>query len=234
MKNLLNTGVVTLGLVAGLAASAQEIRFLCYGDGFECETYETLVSAFEAEHEGVNVVVDKVGYDVIRDQLEARLQAGEGPDVARVTNLGGLNPYYLDIAPYVDSPDYWEDNLGAVLNWLRVGDDDNGIYGFQDQLTVTGPYINVSLFEEAGVAIPGNGATWEDWAAATHRVQEELGLYSGMVMDRTGHRMAGPAMSMGAGFFDDDGNPAIIDDGFKTMVGFMKEWHESGLMPQDC
>ena len=41
------------------------------------------------------MVVDEVGYDVIRDQLEARLQAGEAPDLARVTNLGGLNPSTL-------------------------------------------------------------------------------------------------------------------------------------------
>ena len=30
----------------------------------------------------------------------------------------------------------------------RGGSDDNGIYGLQDQLTVTGPYINVSFLRK--------------------------------------------------------------------------------------
>ena len=30
--------------------------------------------------------------------------AGTGPDIARVTDLGGLHKYYLDLAPYVDTP----------------------------------------------------------------------------------------------------------------------------------
>ena len=232
MKQTINASLATLALALGLTATAQEIRFLCYGDGFECETYELLAEQFAAEQDGATVVVDEVGYDVIRDQLEARLQAGEAPDLARVTNLGGLNPFYLDLTPYVDA-DYWEANFGALLPWTRGGSDDNGIYGLQDQLTVTGPYINVSLFEEAGVALPGEGASWDDWASAAAAVQAELGLYSGMVMDRSGHRFAGIAMSQGAGYFDEAGEPALIDDGFKAAVETMKSWHDSGLMPID-
>ena len=31
--------------------------------------------------------------------LPIQLAAGEGPDIARVTDLGGLNKYYADITP---------------------------------------------------------------------------------------------------------------------------------------
>jgi len=41
-----------LALVAG-AASAQEIRFMCYSDGNECEVYDDVLDRFEAENEGV-------------------------------------------------------------------------------------------------------------------------------------------------------------------------------------
>jgi len=30
------------------------------------------------------------------EQLPVQLAAGEGPDIARVTDLGGLNKFYLD------------------------------------------------------------------------------------------------------------------------------------------
>lgn len=223
--------VAVMMSTTAMAADA-ELRYLCYGDANECEVTRELLDRFEADNPGIKVVVDKVGYSVIREQLETRLEAGEGPDMARVTNLGGLNKYYLDLSPYVDA-DYWSSNFGATLDWMRSGDDDKGIYGWLTQLTVTGPYVNKTMFDEAGVDMPGENATWDDWAAATSAVQDELGLYAGMVMDRSGHRLAGPAMSMGAGYFDADGGPAVIDDGFKGMVDRMVDWHASGLMPQD-
>ena len=51
-------------------------------------------------------------------------------------------------------------------------------------------------------------------------------------MDRSGHRMAGPAMSYGAKYYADDGS-FVVDDGYRTFAGLMMEWHESGLMPAD-
>jgi len=53
-----------------------------------------------------------------------------------------------------------------------------------------------------------------------------------MVMDRSGHRMAGPAMSYGAKYFGDDGK-LMIDQGFMDFSQKMVDWHESGLMPAD-
>ena len=50
-------------------------------------------------------------YKAILESLPVQLAAGEGPDLARVTDLGGLNQYYLDLAPYVDAA-YWEANFG--------------------------------------------------------------------------------------------------------------------------
>ena len=92
--------------------------------------------------------------------------------------------------------------------------------------------MNLTMFEEAGVDIPAPGATWEEWAEATQAVMDGTGSYAGMVMDRSGHRMAGPAMSYGAAYFD-DGGKLVVDDGYKAFAQLMIDWHESGLMPAD-
>ena len=99
-------------------------------------------------------------------------------------------------------------------------------------MTVTGPYVNLTMFEEAEVELPAPGATWEEWADATQEVMDATGSYAGMVMDRSGHRFAGPAMSYGAAYFDGDGN-FVVDDGFRKFAGLMMDWHDSGLMPPD-
>ena len=108
-------------------------------------------------------------------------------NLARVTNLGGLNKFYLDLKPYIDAT-YWEQNYGATLPWYRKPSGDDGIYGWQTQLTVTGPYVNVTMFEDAGVDMPEEGATWDDWADALREVKSELGLTAGLALDRTAHR----------------------------------------------
>ena len=83
------------------------------------------------------------------------------------------------------------------------------------QLTITGPYVNRTLFEQAGVAIPADDADWQTWAEAARAVAEATGTTFPMALDRSGHRLAGPAIGMGAKFFDAEGNPAVVDDGFR-------------------
>ena len=224
-------GVAVSGFVAQ-AAFADEVDFLCYQDLNECEVIESMAADFTAAT-GHTVKVTTVGYDIVRDQLENQLQTDAAPDVARVTNLGGFNQYYLDLAPYVDAG-FWEENYSATLPWFRApGGEDQGIYGWMTQLTVTGPYVNVTMFDDAGVDMPGEGASWDDWMGALAEVKDTLGIPSGMAMDRTAHRWAGPAFSYGAKFFDDAGEPILVDEGFKDFAAKFIGWHEAGLMPSD-
>ena len=160
-------GVATVGLLAGNAFAETELRMTWYNDGIEGEVMQGLLDKFEAANPDIKVTLDVVPYKAILESLPVQLAAGEGPDLARVTDLGGLSQYYLDLTPHISDPGYWKENFGPFLKWL----DPNGeaISGFMTQLTVTGPYVNKTLFEQAGVDMPGEGATWDDWAKAVER-----------------------------------------------------------------
>src|SRR5438093_13783609 len=138
--------VAALSLVVGVAC-AGEIRVACYSDGNECEVTQDLAKRFEAQNTDVKVLIDKVPFKAIVEQLPVQLAAGEGPDIARVTELAGLSKYYLDITPYVKDPKYWESNFGQTLLWMPPTAGDNGIYGMMTQITVTPPTVNKPLFE---------------------------------------------------------------------------------------
>ncbi len=216
------------------AGDVVELRMTWYTDGNEDVVMRDLLDRFEADNPDIKVVMDTVAYQQILDNLPIQLAAGEGPDMARVTDLGGLAEFYLDMSPYLSDSAYWEENFGPFLAWLRLEGDSSSISGFMTQLTVTGPYINKTLFDQAAVDIPGDGATWEDWAAAATEVAEALDIEMPMAMDRSGHRFAGPAISMGAKFFDADGNPVLADDeGFRAMAELFVNWHQDGTMPMD-
>jgi alpha-1,4-digalacturonate transport system substrate-binding protein len=226
------TAAIALLVGAKAAGAATELRYTCYEDGNECQVMRELLDRFEADNPDITVAVDVVPYKAILESLPIQLAAGEGPDLGRVTDLGGLSQYYLDLAPYVDGT-YWEDNFGDTLAWFRSGPDDDGIYGMMTQLTITGPYINRTLFEQAGVEVPGEGATWDEWTAAAREVAEATQTPFPMALDRSGHRLAGPAISMGAKFFDADGELAVVDEGFREAVTRFVEWNQDGTMAKD-
>ena len=230
--SLLALGIAALSLT-GHAASASDIRVMCYQDGNECEVYKDLAGRFMKDHLDVHITIDTVPYSAILQSLPVQLAAGNGPDIARVTDFGATGKYLLDLRPYLSDATMWEQEFGQVLDWMRPDTKDSGIYGLLTQLTVVGPFINKTLFEQANVPIPGAKATWDDWAAAVDKVAKATSTPYGMAWDRSGHRFAGPAISYGAKYFNADGQPDVIDPGFEAMASRFVEWNKSGMVEKD-
>ena len=236
--NRLTSALAASALVAswcGAAAFAEtELRMMWYNDGHEGEVMRGLLDRFEAENPDIKVTLDVVPYKAILESLPVQLAAGQGPDIARVTDLGGLSEHLSGPNPLhfrsrrIGKPVSARSSSGCAR---RVT-----IARFRDswtQLTVTGPYVNKTLFEQAGVDLPGDGATWSDWAAAVNEVASALDIAIPMAWDRSGHRVSGPAIAMGANMFDDEGNPALVDDGLKAMATLLYDWHQDGTMSKE-
>jgi alpha-1,4-digalacturonate transport system substrate-binding protein len=216
-------------LMLATPAIAGDVRLMWYSDGVEGAVIEDLLARFMAENPGVNVILDNVAYQVIQEQLPIQLQAGQGPDIARVTNLKEQAAHWLDLTPYLQDPEAWRTNFADTLDWMRP-DGSQAIPGFMTQLTLTGGFANATLFEQAGVPIPGDSATWDDWVAASAEVAEKLDLPAAFAIDRSGHRISGPNVSYGANYVAPDGKPAPVDEGVRTFVGKLVGWTEEGKM----
>jgi alpha-1,4-digalacturonate transport system substrate-binding protein len=221
------------GFAIGAAAAQTTLRMTWYSDGNEGEVMADLLRRFEDKNKDIHVVLDQVPYKAINENLPVQLASGQGPDIARVSDLGGLARYMLDLRPYLKDAAYWEANYGPFLQWMRVPGDTSSIPGFTTQLTVSGPFVNKTLFEQAGVAMPPAKATWEDWAKATKEVADKVQAPFPIAFDRSGHRFFGMAITQGAAVFDDKGNPAVIDDGFKRAAKLIYDWHNSGVMSKE-
>lgn len=224
---------IALAVAFILPLRAAELRVTCYSDGNECDVLRELAAQFTAAHKATTIKVDQVAYKAILESLPVQLAAGNGPDIARVTDFGTIAASLLDLRPYLPDPGYWNANFGPTLAWMRATPADRGIYGLMSQLTVTGPYVNASLFEQAGVPVPDARATWDDWATAAQRVAKATGTPYGMAWDRSGHRFAGPAVSYGAAYFAVDGAPAVVDAGFKAAASRFVRWNADGTVERD-
>jgi len=212
-----------------IAKAATEVRIMWYSDGNEGEVMRDLLDRFEAANPDIKVALDRVPYKTITENLPALVSSGQAPDMARVTDLGGQAEYYLDVGPLLKDRADWEKNFATTLPWLRPAGNSTGIFGLMTQLTVTMPIVNETLFQQAGIAMPGANATWPDWATATKAVAQKLNVPIPIAIDRSGHRIAGPAISEGAKFFNGD-TPELTDDGFKATMRMIYDWHRDGVM----
>jgi alpha-1,4-digalacturonate transport system substrate-binding protein len=132
------------------------------------------------------------------------------------------------------TPTYWEEASAARSTGIAAGLTDQGIYGMHSQLTITGAFVNATLFEQAGIEIPGDrmrpGPTGPRPPAPWPRPPDTP---FPMAIDRSGHRVAGPAISYGAALFGPDGTPTLVDDGFTAFVEQFVDWHEDGTIARD-
>jgi alpha-1,4-digalacturonate transport system substrate-binding protein len=233
MKQFMTAAAVTLTaatLATGAWAQAKtDVRIMWYSDGVEGQVIRDLAGRFNQANPDINVIIDEVAYTAILQTLPVQLSSGQGPDIARVTDLPGLASHYLDMRPMVRDAAYWDANFGAFLPVMRPAGS-NAITGFMTQVTVTGPFINKTLFDQAKVPVPGPKATWDEWAAAVRKVAEATKTPIPLAIDRSGHRVAGPMISYGAKWFGADGRPAVTDDGFKKMAKRLVDWHNDGTM----
>lgn len=239
MRKLSLVLLLLAALVMSVAAQdAVELRMVWYNDGNEGEVVRDLLDRFEADNPDIKVVIETVGYsDGILQQLPLQVQAGEAPDLARLTQFAQLRDYYLDLTPYLSDAETFASYFPApLLAAFRPDDDETGIYGIPTQLTVTGPYINRTLFEQAGVEVPSDtsdAVTWREWVDAAQAVAEATGTDYAVAIDRSGHRIAGPMISSGATIIDSEGTVTIDSEGFRAFAEELKRWHDEGLTPTD-
>ena len=225
-------------ILSGAYALAQEtvaLRFLCFEDGNECGVYEDLLARFLEENPDIGVVVDVAPVYGMKSILLELKEAGLAPDFARISEVAGLRSHFLDLRPLLGEA------LTATFRevyfaGLRAEGDDEGLYGFPEALGVVAPFVNVSLFEQAGVAVPGEGASWDEWLTALDAVV--VAAYGrairGLSVDNKDHRLVGPAMSLGAEYFDEDNRLTLPDAaGLREFLLILHDLMEEGKTPAD-
>ena len=90
LRSLVGAAALT-ALSAAAFAQPAEVRIMWYSDGNEGDVMRDLLDRFEKANADVKVNLDRVPYRAILEQLPPLLNSGQGPDMARVTDLGGLS-----------------------------------------------------------------------------------------------------------------------------------------------
>lgn len=233
---LILLALLLLSITSVYAQDVIELRITWYSDGTEGDALRDALDAFEAANPGITVVIDDIGYsdpNIYHSTIQAQVEAGSPPDLARVNNVALFLDNYLDLTSLVSDAQYWTDNFSeSVLNSLRVDSGDTGIYGFPLQFTITAPFINRTLFEQAGVEVPSDtndAVTWDTWTEAAKQVADATGTPFAIAYEPRGQRFWGFSISEGGTWFDDEGNFTVDTPGFRSAAQKLISWNTDGL-----
>ncbi len=226
-------------LLAISAAAAQDpinLRITWYNDGTEGEALRVALDGFEAANPGITVSLEDIGYadpNIYHSTIQSQVEAGSPPDLARVNNVSLFVGDYLDLSTLTADADYWLTNFSpSVLDSMRDGAEDAGVYGFPLQFTITAPFINRTLFEQAGVDVPSDtneAVTWDEWTAAAQQVAEATGTPWAIAYEPRGQRFWGFSISEGGQWFNDEGLFTVDTPGFRSAAAKLIGWTQDGL-----
>jgi len=182
------------------------LTYLYFTNGPDLHATQTLIAKFEKQT-GDTVSLDVVPFNNLNEELQARISAGDPPDVVQTT------------APQLIGSDLV--NLGAALgnSWVKslspsllVGGMYKGeVIGLPNQLTVMGPIVNVTMFKKAGVPVPGINShwTWPQAVAEAEKVQAANHTPFAFSTDINGDRIANVIAEYGTFMYGSSGHGAM-------------------------
>jgi len=220
--------------VTGIAAQADEKITFAFTDDDPAYVARMgeLVKQFEQDNPGIEVEFVTAGYSQMVEQLPMQLAVGQGPDLAKIADHA-LMKYTLDMRPYMKDPDGFAKLHGASLQLLRApGDPDTKIGGFELSQTLNLPFVNKTLWDQAGEPLPKPGATLAEIVEASQRVAEKTGIDIPFTIDRSGHRFTGLAYSYGSQF-EKDGKITFPDPAAEQLIGDLYHWTQTGAFPAE-
>jgi multiple sugar transport system substrate-binding protein len=219
LARLLGSALCAASAAAAAPASAAEISFMIFGDPAEKAAYEGLVAAFEAKVPDIDVnLIHIPGQNDYRTRLGTDFASGTPADIVLINYrryasfaarnvLEPLGPYLAkssvikeaDFYPEAMQPYYWNGELMCIPQNLS-------------SLVV---YYNEKLFDEAGIAYPGDDWTWDDFVSTAKALTKDIdgdGMTDqyGLGTEASIFRLAPFIWQNGGDLVDDPKNPTRL------------------------
>ena len=130
--------------------------------------YQEALEAFRAAYPGIEVDSRRITSGEFNDQVIAMMAAGLTPDVTwmepgRVASWGVDRGWLADLTPYIERSgiNLSEYIMGASMYPLRFSE--GKVYGLAVETFAYIFYYNKDHYQEAGLAFPTRGWTWDDF-----------------------------------------------------------------------
>ena len=158
------------------------LTILHWGDQGEERVVASMVERFQREHPLVQVTRINVSAVDFDSKLKTMLAAGTPPDLfylqpESLAELASLKLIASIDDRFAKEPREWkEDFFPMLLDVFRYNTATQKagaggkLYGIPKDFTTAGFYVNLDLFHQAGVPVPYNGWTWDEFEADMKKI----------------------------------------------------------------
>ncbi|MDQ0253185.1 multiple sugar transport system substrate-binding protein [Evansella vedderi] len=185
-----------------------ELRFAWWGGQERHDRTLEVIELYESKNPHIKITAEYSGFDGYFDRLSTQFAAGNAPDIIQYG--GNLNDYVSrDVVLPLDQ--FVGNELDISLHdetMLEAGSFNGSLYGVTLGTNAWGLLLNKTLFEEAGVDLPSEDWTWEDFTEIAVQLTENLDGIAGTE------------------YFDHNGFGIFIDQKGKVL-------HEDGVLGID-
>jgi alpha-1,4-digalacturonate transport system substrate-binding protein len=215
------------GTIDPSSFKGKTLDYVYFTDGPDEEATRALVDEFEKET-GAKVNLQIIPFDSLEQTLQARINAGNAPEVARVADWRPFADVLVDVKSYLGE-DYDQKFIAGMAAAAQA--EDGSMPAVPSDLTMNGPLVNVEAFEKAGVDLPSvdDPWTWEEMVAAATKVQGVNGMQYALAIDKSGHRVSTVLSEFGTTFFDEQGQVGFDQEQAEEAIGLLND-----LMQQDA
>ena len=168
------------------------------------------------------------------EQLPVQLEAGSGPDIARVTKLKAQAQALARPAPAPQGRRLLGRRISPTTSTGCAPDGSNAIPGFMTQLTVTGRSSTRRCSSRPACQCRATKATWDEWAEAAKKVAAEpegadrARLWTAPATASPARRSPwAPSISARTA------SPPSSTTASRRWRSRIADWHEDGTMPKE-
>ncbi|WP_328359462.1 ABC transporter substrate-binding protein [Streptomyces sp. NBC_00457] len=188
------------------------LRYTWWGNPDRAERTEKAISLFEKQHPRIDIQTSFAGYEAYKQKLATQAAGGDAPDVMQLD--------YRQIDQYAQGGILLD--LGTQSSVLDTSDIDPGLLATgkvddtqyaipQGRGTETFAY-DAQQWKKAGVGLPANGWTWDDWADAVRNVSERTGKPGSVDPGQSEDVFEVWLRGQGKSLYTKDGDPGFTAD----------------------
>lgn len=201
----------------------ESMTYVYFTDGAADESAtRAAIERFE-EESGATVELQIMPFADLTTSLQSRIASGDAPEAARVANWRPFAESVIDFTQYA-GPEY---RAQFHPDLVQTAIDGEAMLAIPSDVTINAPFVNVTAFEEAGVAVPEEW-TWEEAVAAAREVQAANGMQFAIAIDKSGHRLSTILSNFGTTLIGEDGQTALDEEQTTAALEFF-----SGLTADD-
>ncbi|MCF6408432.1 ABC transporter substrate-binding protein [Pseudalkalibacillus salsuginis] len=211
------------------------LRMTWWGSQSRHDQTQEIIKKFEEEYPDIKIEPEFTGFDGYFEKMAAQAAGNDLPDIMQ-QNFGEYLNQYADKGLLADLSGFVEDGTidveGVSDTVMESGMKDGKLLGIPTGTNALAAFYNKTLLDEAGVEVPNENWTWEDYVDAAKKVHDETGKFGTRLMEPK-NLFEYYLREKGYKLFNDDGTDLGYTDD-KLLEGYFtlnKELIDDGVAP---